>query len=351
LVLAAAIAVPLSIVLFVAVPHLFPLLVEDQAVVADGVPYLQIRMISILGLGANFAFRGFWNGVNLSHLYMRTLIVMHITNAVLNYVLIFGAFGFPEMGVQGAAIGSVISIYVGTAYYIYLGFRNAQDAGFFSALPDSEVLLSMWRVSIPACLQNFFFAAGMSAFFWVFGQIGTAELAASQVIINLMLVGLLPGLGLGLAAASLVGQALGRNDVEDAERWGWEVSQLTSALVLLLSIPIIVFPEFFLSGFIHSPDTLELAKTPMRLLGCILWFDLIGIVLLNALYGAGDSRRVMVIGTGLQWLFGLPLAYLLGVTFGYGIVGAWLGHIVYRVVQTFVMMAVWRSRRWANVTV
>jgi putative MATE family efflux protein len=351
LVLAASIAVPLSIVLFFAVPDLFPLLVEDAEVVADGVPYLQIRMISILGLGANFAFRGYWNGVNLSRLYMRTLVIMHVTNAVLNYVLIFGAFGFPELGVKGAAVGSVVSVYVGTAYYVWLGFRHAREGGFASALPDRDVLVTMWRVSIPACLQNFFFAAGMSAFFWVFGQIGTAELAASQVIVNLMLVGLLPGLGLGLAAASLVGQALGRTDVDDAERWGWEVAQVTAGLVLLLSIPVLVVPEFFLSGFIHEPDTLALAVGPMRLLAGVLWLDLVGIVLMNALFGAGDSRRVMIIGTGLQWAFGLPLAYVLGVSLGFGIMGAWGGHVVYRLVQTGVMVAVWKSRKWAHIKV
>lgn len=349
--LATCIALPLSAVLYFAVPDLFPLLVDDPAVNEAGIPYLQIRMISILGLGANFAFRGYWNGVNLSRLYMRTLIVMHITNAILNYVLIFGAFGFPELGVEGAAIGSVISIYVGTAYYIYLGMKHARGGGFASALPDREVLVTMWRVSIPACLQNFFFAAGMSAFFWIFGKIGTAELAASQVIVNLMLVGLLPGIGLGLAAASLVGQALGRSDPEDARRWGWEVAQLTSVLVLLLSLPVLFFPEFFLSVFIYAEDTLAMATGPLRLLGGFLWFDLFGIVLMNALFGAGDSRRVMFIGSGLQWLFGLPLAYVLGVTLGYGIMGAWVGYMIYRAVQTLVLIAVWHRGKWTEIRV
>ncbi len=349
--LATAISIPLSIVLFVFVPDLFPLLVEDPAVAESGVPYLQIRMVSILGLGANFAFRGYWNGVNLSRLYMRTLILMHVTNAVLNYVLIFGKFGAPELGVTGAAIGSVISVYVGTAYYIYMGFRHARGGGFASALPDRDVLLTMWRVSIPACLQNFFFAAGMSTFFWVFAQIGTAELAASQVIVNLMLVGLLPGMGLGMACASLVGQSLGAGDPDDAERWGWEVARLTAVVVVVLSIPVFVAPEFFLSGFIHSESTLALAVGPMRLLAGILWADLIGIVLLNAMFGAGDSKRVMFVATGLQWAMGLPLAYLLGVTLGFGIMGAWMGHIAYRLVQTSVFILIWKRRKWADAKV
>lgn len=351
LLLAACIAIPLGAILFTYVPDLFPFMVDDPSVNEAGVPYLQIRMISIFGLGANFAFRGYWNGVNLSRLYMRTLVVMHVTNGVLNYLLIFGAFGFPELGVKGAAIGSVISVYVGTAYYVYLGMKHARGGGFASALPNGEVLLTMWRVSIPACLQNFFFAAGMSAFFWIFGRIGTAELAASQVIVNLMLVGLLPGIGLGLAAASLVGQALGRGEPADARRWGWEVAQLTSAIVLVLSVPVVLFPEIFLSVFIHADDTLALAVGPMRLIAALLWLDLFGIVLMNGLFGAGDSRRVMYIATGLQWLFGLPLAYLLGVALGYGMMGAWVGHIIYRAVQTAVLVFVWYRGKWAEVEV
>ena len=226
LLLAVAMALPLTGILYVAVPDLFPYLVSDPAVIAVGVPYLQIRMLGILATGANFVFRGYWNGVNLSKLYMRTLVVMHITNVILNYVLIFGALGFPELGATGAAIGTTASLYVGSLYYVWLGFKHAREGGFGQGLPDRDTIMTMLRLSLPASTQNFFFAAGMTAFFWIVGQVGTPELAASQVLINLLLVALLPGIGFGLASASLVGQALGRGSrrtrASGAGTWrGW----------------------------------------------------------------------------------------------------------------------------------
>jgi Na+-driven multidrug efflux pump len=87
-------------------------------------------------------------------------------------------------------------------------------------------MASMLRISIPAGMQSFFFATGMTAFFWIIGRIGTAELAASNVLVQLLLVAILPGIGFGLAAASLVGQALGRGNREDAATWGWDVTRL-----------------------------------------------------------------------------------------------------------------------------
>ena len=349
--LAIGMAIPLSVVLFIFTPRLFPYLMSAPAVVAVGVPYVQARLLGIAAIGVNFVFRGYWNGVNLSKLYMRTLIVMHVTNVTLNYILIFGKFGAPELGATGAAIGTTVSLYVGSAYYMFMGFKYAREAGFASGLPDGDTILTMLRVSIPASLQNFFFAAGMTAFFWIVGKLGTPQLAASQVLVNLLLVAILPGIGFGLAAASLVGQALGRKDRESAKQVGWDVMKLATVVIALLALPALIFPDLFLGAFLHDPDTLALARTPMRLLAAGITLDVAGMVLMNALLGAGDARRVMVVSILLQWGVNLPLAYLLGVHLGYGLNAVWMVQIAYRGVQTLIFMAFWERGKWADIKV
>ncbi len=351
LVLAIVLSVPLSLLLILNAGRLFPLLVKDPEVVALGVPYFQARLFAMVAIGMNFSFRGYWNGVGLSRVYLQTLLIMHASNIVLNYVLIFGRFGFPELGSTGAGIGTAISTYLGTAIYIMMALRHARRAGFLQGLPDRASLRTMLTLAVPAGLQQLFFATGMTAFFWIIGRVGTAELAASNVLVQLLLVVLLPGLGFGLTAASLVGQALGRGDPLDARRLGWQVSQVAAYLVGLLALGGFFFPRLILAIFLHDKATLELAVLPMRLVAATMAIDTVGTVLMNALLGAGDSRRVMILSIALQWGLFLPIAYLLGPVLGFGMTGVWSAQVFYRLLQTIAFTLLWRQGKWTSIRV
>jgi putative MATE family efflux protein len=349
LLLAMVLAVPWSVFLIIVTPKIFPALVNDPEVIVLGIPYFRARLVAMVALGMNFAFRGYWNGVSMSRLYLRTLIVMHACNIFLNWVLIFGHLGLPALGSTGAGIGTSIATFIGTGYYIVMGLRHARPNGFLAALPTRETMLSMLRLSVPAGLQQLFFAGGMTAFFWVIGRVGTAELAASNVLVQLMLVVILPGIGFGLAAATLVGQALGRGDPRDARAWGWDVCRIAMLVVGLLSLPALLFPELILRGFLHDPETLALARLPLQLVAATMALDTVGTVLLNALLGAGYSRAVMVVSVSLQWGLFLPVVYLTGPVLG--MLGIWSAQIIYRAIQTGLFISIWHSGHWARVRV
>ena len=351
LLLATSIALPLSAVLFAYAPRIFPFLVDDPSVVAAGVPYLRARLVAMIALGMNFAFRGYWNGVDLSRLYMRTLIIMHATNITLNWLLIFGHLGMPRLGTLGAGIGTAASTFLGTAIYVGLGLKHARGAGFLAGLPSRETIATMLRLSVPAGVQQTFFAAGMTVLFWIIGRVGTQELAASNVLVNLLLVALLPSIGFGLAAASLVGHALGQGRPGDARAWGWDVSGLAMAVVGLLALPGAIVPDLILKIFLHDPALLDLARLPLRVIALTMVADATGMVLLNALQGAGDTRRVMVVAVGLQWLLFLPVAYVLGPVLGFGMNAIWFAQVGYRALQAVIFIAMWRRGRWAEAKV
>jgi putative MATE family efflux protein len=348
LLLAVVIAVPLSAALILVAADIFAFLVDDPEVVTLGVPYFRARLAAMVALGANFAFRGYWNGVNMSKVYMRTLIVMHASNIVLNWVLIFGHLGLPALGVAGAGIGSAIATFLGSALYLAQGLRIARDSGFLRRLPDRSTMATMLRLSVPTGLQQFFFASGLTAFFWIIGRIGTAELAASNVLTQLLLVAILPGLGFGMAAASLVSQSLGRNQPDDAVQWGWDVAKLATGVVGILALVGLVFPDLLLRPFLHDAETLALARVPLRALGASMSIDTLGLVLMNALLGAGDNLRVMIVALVLQWALFLPVAYVIGPVLGLGMTGVWLAHIAYRILQAGVFTLRWRSGDWAE---
>ena len=340
-----------SLVLIQIAPTLFPHLNSDPAVIEHGVPYLEWRLGAIVFVGINFAFRGYWNALDMSRVYMTTLIMMHACNIVLNYILIFGKFGAPAYGVAGAGMASAIAMAIGTAIYFILGCKHAAKDGFLKRLATRQETSSLIRISLPAGLQQLFFSAGMVVMFWIIGKIGTPELAAANVLITVLLFAILPGLAMGLACATLVGQALGRGDPEDAYQWAWDVGKVTVVLMTILGIPMWLVPDLVSSIFIHDPDTRELARWPMRLLGLTMPIEAMGFTFMHGLLGAGDARRVMMIGVGSQWLLFLPLAYLFGPVLGFGLFTIWLLQGTSRSLSAFLFVTMWRRRHWQRIVV
>lgn len=341
----------ITLVLFTLIPDLYPYLNEDPAVIEQGVPYLRWRLLAITVVGCNFAFRGYWNAVDLSRLYMGTLIVMHSTNIFLNWVFIFGNLGAPALGTEGAGLASALATGIGLGVYLVLGFRHARSYGFLQRLPPRDQIFRLFTLSLPTGIQQLFFSTGFVVLFWIIGLVGTRELAAASVLVNLMLVALLPGLGLGLTASTLVGQALGRQQPEDAAQWGWDVTKVGAVLMGVLGLPLVVSPDPILGVFIHDPLTVDVARWPARIMGAFMALDAVNMVLMHALLGAGDARRVMMVSVGMQWLIFLPLAYLLGPVLGLGLLAIWVWQGLYRGLQAGIFTRFWLARRWANIEV
>ena len=240
---------------------------------------------------------------------------------------------------------------IGTAIYFVLGCRYAAKDGFLKGLATRQETVSLVRISLPAGLQQLFFSAGLVAMFWIIGKIGTPELAAANVLITVLLFAILPGLAMGIACATLVGQALGRKEPEDAYQWAWDVAKVTAVLLTVLGIPLWLIPDLVSSIFIHNPETRELARWPMRLIGLTMPVEAMVFVFMHALLGAGDARRVMLVGIGSQWLLFLPLAYFFGPVLGVGLFTIWLLQGSGRALSAFMYVTMWRGRHWQRIVV
>ncbi len=351
LILALLIGAPLCVILILAAPWAFTFLTSDPAVAEQGVPYLQIRMLSMIAVGMNFSFRGYWSAIHMTGIYLRTLLIMHVINIFLNWVLIFGNLGAPELGVFGAGLATTISLYIGTGLYFFFAIRHASDRGFLHQLPSRNMLWRQFKISLPSSLQQLFFATGLVTLVWIVGQIGTREVAAINVLMTFHITAILPAFGIALATTTLVGNALGRKDVEDAASWGWTGSAMTFIYGLGLSLVLIPLARPILGVFLTNPETLDLAYLPMILWALMISFDTLGMVLMNALIGAGDTRRSMWISVIAQWLFFLPAAYVAGPVLGFGLLGIWIMNSFYRVGQALVCAQQWRGRKWAHIEI
>ena len=344
-------ALPLSGVPMALAPELLALLNDDPAVLAHGGPYLRARLAGVAAAGMNFAFRGYWNGVGRPMVYLRVLVAMQVLNAAFNYVLIFGALGIPALGALGSGLGTAMANWAGTAMYFVAAWRGARRSGFLARLPRRATLATMARVSLPASVQQLFFAAGFTAMMWIVGRIGTAELAAANVLVNVLLVAILPGLGLGLAAAALVGRSLGRGESDAARRWAWDTVKVAAVVMGALGAALALAPDAILGVFLEEAQVVALARGPLRLTGATIVVDAAGMVLMQALNGAGATRTSMTVSVGLQWFLFLPAAFLAGPVLGHGLIGVWLCHTAWRAAQAAVFAALWQRGRWAYVRV
>ena len=371
LVACVCLGVPMALYFFHAAPTIVPRLTSDPAVIAAAVPYLRARLLAVPAVGVNFAFRGFWNATQQPQIYMNTLLVMHFVNVTLSLLLIFGFRGFdcsaffggdaffqnvfavPKLGVVGAGVGTTVSVWVGTVLYLRMGFKRAATMGFARAKPTVSDLKILLGQAAPTSVTNLLFATGMTAMYWIVGKLGTAETAAVNVLINLMLTLVLPCMGMGLAAGALSGRALGRGDVEDAARWPWDVAKLTAAMMFGVGLVAVVFPTTLLGFFLTNPEAVAKATLPLRLTGITVAFDALSVTMQNALLGVGDAKKVAAISIGTQWFLFLPLAFI-GVTkfpATFSLNWLWGLYVLQRVGQGFLYARIWQQGGWKDIKV
>ncbi|MDT8450318.1 MAG: MATE family efflux transporter [Wenzhouxiangellaceae bacterium] len=351
LLLALILGLPLALIVIALSPQLLALINPDVEVVGEATPYLQVRLLALVAVGMNFSFRGYWAAVHRTGLYLATLLIMHMVNIFLNWVFIFGNLGAPALGVTGAGLATTLSVYLGTLIYIGFGIRFAWGEGFLHRIPTRRMLIDQMKLSLPSSLQQLFFSAGMVALITIVGYIGTRELAAVHVLLTLGLLIVLPSIAMGVATATMVGNALGREDIEDARNWGWNSMLFVGALGTFMGLCVIVFGKPILALFLTDPATLEVAYVPMLITGAIIGIDTAGLAVMHALLGAGDTHRVMKITIIAQWALFLPLATFIGPVLGHGLMTVWLLYAVYRIGQTVWFALAWKQGRWVDIKV
>ncbi|MFN2333669.1 MAG: MATE family efflux transporter [Wenzhouxiangellaceae bacterium] len=351
LLLATGLGLPLAAVLILLAPEILLLINPDPDVVAEAGPYLQVRLLALVAVGMNFSFRGYWSAVHRTGLYLATLLIMHAVNIFLNWVLIFGNLGAPAMGVTGAGLATTLSIWLGTLIYLAFGLRYAWSEGFLHRVPTLAMLRRQMQLSLPASLQQLFFAGGMMVLIVIIGHIGTRELAVVHVLLTLGLLIVLPAIALGIATATLVGNALGRGNIEDARRWGWNATLFAGAVGGAMGLIILVFAKPILGIFLTDPQTLEMAHWPLVLTALIIGIDTAGLVTMHALLGAGDTGKVMKISIICQWVVFLPAAALAGPVLGFGLLAVWILQGLYRIGQTVWFALAWRQGQWQHIKV
>ena len=343
LTLAFVISLPLTLIVIWGAPSMMSWVTNQPEVAQEGERYLQARLIGLVAVGINFAFRSYWSAVEKTLIYLIVLLVMHASNIFLNWLLIFGNLGMPAMGVEGAGLGTALSVWIGAGAYFGFALLYARPYGFLSHWPTRKQWKQLLTMSIPTGVERLFFAFGMTLFMTMIGWVGERELAASHVILNLFLTAILPALAFGITSATLVAKSMGAQQPHEAIMWRWTVSLWSLGVLCLIGFIFWIYPEEVTLIFTEDQATLGLIKETLVMMAFFLPAEAFHMVVHQSLLGLGDNRFVMCLTLGMQWLIMLPLVYFVGVSCALGLSSIWLVHFTGRVIILMLLTIRWRA--------
>jgi len=341
-------------------PHLFPYLAKDADVIRLGVPYTRWRMVGVLPMVGAISYKSWFDGLGHTRVHMGAAITMNLLNFVLNIALVFGKWGFPAMGVEGSAIASMLSSYLGFFIMIAWSLRSEYRLRFanykFSNLSGGQ-MWEIFKLSYPSAIATMCVMTGFGLFQLIVGRLDTAAghgpiygAATWNVIIVLMLF-FTAFMAYGSATATLVGQSLGAKRTDLAEAYGWEAVKIGVYFTIVIGVLIAIFPGAILH-VLSKDDAVIAAATPvLRVCGGLLPFVLSGLVLTQALFGAGNTTFVMAVEFGLHFFCLVPLAWFCGVTMGWGMMGVWMGAFVYILLLATIMGWKFAEGRWKEIRI
>jgi len=324
---------------------LLPYLGLPPGVLVLAQPYLAIVGWSLPPLLFYVAFRRYLQAMNIAGAIIYTLVAANLVNAFANWILIFGKFGAPALGVRGAAFATLASRIVMALALLAVILRRERHT--IPRLGDTPMSLDVGRVrrlialGLPAGGQMLLEVGVFAAATALAGRVSSTALAAHQIAINMAALTFMIPFGLASAAAVRVGQALGRRDPHAAMAAGWTAIALGVSFMGTAAAVFLVFPAPLIRAFTDDPDVLAIGVRLLFVAAFFQLFDGLQGVTTGALRGLSDTRTAMLWNLAGHWLVGLPLGYLLCFHWGRGVVGLWWGLSAGLVICGVSLILVW----------
>ena len=322
----------LSLLMFAAVTFGMPLLYklnQPVEVIDLAIPYLKIITISFIPLMIFQSIKQYSEGLSLTKPAMYATLIGNVINIIINYILIFGKFGAPEMGIVGAGIGTLVSrIVMFIVMYLYVKYKKIYNESmqYFSFQNiEKEILKRLAKIGVPTGLQMVFEVGAFAAAVFIAGLISTEAIAANQIAQSMISLSYMLAIGFGSAATVRVGNQMGEKNYSLLRRAGMSNMVMVTIMMIGFGLLFVFANEFLPSLYI---DDIEVIKITASLLGIAALFQLsdgIQVVALGALRGLQDVKIPTYITFVAYWVIALPLSYILAIKMEFGTKGIWMG--------------------------
>ena len=319
------------------------------------------RILCFMGPGiTGVAVSSFFSGRGDTRTVMWVNFLANGLNIVLDYAWIFGHWGFPEWGIRGAAWATVVShLLIPVVFFALMMRPRYRDTlcTLSGWRPEAALLRRLLRFGLPNGVQFMLEILGFSMFILLVGRLGTTALAATSVTFNINTLAFLPMMGMGIAVSTLVGQYLGKNRADLAERSTWSAVHLSLGYMLVMAAGYVFAPGLFLKPYISGADpeafeqVWDMTVVLLRFVAVYCIFDALYIVFSAGVKGAGDTRFVMLTSVALGWFVMVLPTYLLVVIYGMGLYIAWVFVSLYLVTGGLIFMLRFRGGKWKSMRV
>ena len=320
----------------------------DEDVIAAGSGYTAVLLGGNASILYLFLLNAGFRGAGDAPVALRSLTLANGLNILLDPCFIFGLGPFPEMGVTGAAVATTIGRGAGVAYlfwYLASG-RGRLEFRARNLAISPELIGRMIRISIGGIGQFLIATSSWIAVIRVIALYGSAPVAAYTIAIRMIEFVFLPAWGLGNAAATLVGQNLGAGRPDRAERSVWAASRYNVAFMTMMGAAFLALAPQIVSLFTDDPEIRRYGTHCLRILGAGYPMYAVGMIVIQALNGAGDTRTPSILNFIVFWITQIPLAYWLATSVGMGPNGVFVAIVVSESLLTVLGVIVFRRGKW-----
>ncbi len=340
LILCAILSVLLYLLMLLAIPVIH-YMKQPLEVVELAIPYLYIISISIIPLVVFEALKRFSDGLSNTKYPMYATIAANIINIIINYLLIFGSFGFPKLGIVGAGIGTLVSRII-MIFFLSLIFMKRDKfkpyvLNIKFRIVDSLIFKKIINIGFPSALQMLFEVGIFTAAIWMSGVLGKNFQAANQIAFNLSAMTFMVGIGLSVAAMIRVGNQKGLSDFIELRRIAFSVFMLTVLIEMFFAVMFLVFRDWLptiyldtenLSKTLENTEVILIASKLLLIVALFQIFDGLQVVILGALRGMQDVKIPTIITFVSYWLIGFPISFYLGIYTPLKSTGIWIGLLI-----------------------
>lgn len=327
--LAIGISIPIILSLFFAPEWAYKILGASEKVTSLGIGYLILRLIAFCFSMVRTVLIGFLRAIGDTKVAMYSGVAGNLLNIVLSYILVFGILGFPKLGIIGAGVAFLISEIFQLIYTLikFLSLKELPTKNI-TRLKDTKLRV----VSIESSkmgIEDFGMSAAMILFTAFAANLGDAELAATEIALNVLSLAYLPGLGFGTTATILIGQKIGESKKKEAKSTGIKIIKVCTWFLIPLSIVYFLLAENISVLFTSNTEVIEYTKWILTFASFFLIVDGLQLVLSGSLRAVGENTFLMKSSLTIGWAIFIPLAYILTFPMSLGLVGMWISFYIY----------------------
>jgi MATE family multidrug resistance protein len=346
----------LAVLFWPVTPYLFGIMGHSESVERLEIIYFQVRLVGFAFLAIMGAQAAFFQSINRPMIPTVMAIIGNVINIVLDYALIFGAWGFPRMEVAGAAWATNISLFLQCAFMMVLFLWPSFDRVYGTRRgwrPDPEKIGELFRIGWPAGMAHLLDVLNWGIFTsFIVGKFGDIALAAHNAALSLMHFSFMGAMSINQAIAPIVGQWIGRGNIARAKARAYTATRIAMVYMLAMGIIFAIAGGPILEyGFNADTEVVRIGRFLLLCAAVFQLFDAVNITLFGALRGAGDTRWIAWLTAFAAYGLFLPSALIFAFVLGWGPLGAWAGATIYIISLSAVVFWRFHSERWRDIRI